>query len=143
MKKLKYISFGGVILLGIIYFFYWNYLPPRTPYKIARIQTGLNLSGSLKVKEFKDEWSFNGDGFILIVFELDFEQLEKIYNEIKIKKYQELPIDDRFRGTFLYKDGLLTEADIGYYKYKEFERGFTLTILNNTKKTLIVLKNIY
>lgn len=140
MKKVLIYLFS---LTVIFYIYYWDQLPPRTPYKIARLQSGLNLPITLKISEFKDEWSFNGDGFVLVIFDLNDAQKLKIRKDLRVRKYNKLPVKGDFKGNFLFTEGFISETDVGYFKINEFDRGFSITILNNTKNTLIVFKTIF
>ena len=140
MKKvILYLIIGLVVVIGILYVIFWNHLPPRTPHKIARVQSGLSIPGSWEVREFKDNWSFTGDGFVLVVFDLDDRQQEKLLKQKEAKAFTSFPVLDQLQDTFLFHEGYLDNSDFGSYNFTEFgEYSFSATIINETKNKLIV-----
>jgi hypothetical protein len=144
MRKVILFSIVGLLVtVGILYSIFWNHLPPRTPHKIARIESGLSIPGSWKVSEFKDNWSFTGDGFVLVVFDLDDRKKEILLEQEEAGEFTNFPIIDQLQGTFLFQGGYLDNSDFGIYKFTEIgEYSFSATIINKTKNKLIVFKSI-
>jgi hypothetical protein len=55
----------AVILFGIVLITFLllnDYLPPRTPIKVAKIHSGLRISKSATVIYFKEDYAFTGEG---------------------------------------------------------------------------------
>lgn len=75
MKKMT-IALSVVIITASVFVIlkYLDYLPPRTPLKIARMQSNLNIPHDARVIDFKEEYSFTGEGYIYILMGLNDAQ---------------------------------------------------------------------
>lgn len=148
---------GVLILVTIIFviFKYNDYLPPRTPLKIARIQSGLNLPKDLQIIDFKEEYSFNGEGFIYILLKFDNKTLESVIKECIKEKYSKLTIDNLVAEELIHFDTkkygyTIYDKDItlikeGYYKLNaiDLDNGdFTITVIDEQKKELMIYVSI-
>jgi hypothetical protein len=131
-----------------------NYLPPRTAYKAARIQSDLKIADSFKVLDYTEEYSNTGEGLINIIFQLNDTELEAIIASCKEKKYKEISIDNLVNDGFLNKNpeyGIslynrnIREIDNGYYRLvtRDLEKlDFGITVLDISKKELIIYVSI-
>lgn len=138
MTRLKYLI-TGLFLLAIIitYFIFRDNLPPRTPWKIARNISNLNITNDYLVSNFSEEWSeFNGDGSLRMEIALNDEQLSDLIKECNERGYQNLPINDPPSEL----DGaLFLKGMEGLYKIRihdERESAFDLAILDITGRKL-------
>ena len=150
-NNLKRILIATVLgLLIFLAFILKDYLPPRTPIKIARIQSGLNIPMSSKVIDFKEDYTFNGEGQIEIKLELDSLDLNTITKECLESDFKELTIDnliaDGFLDTnpqfgFFMPNTDLRNINDGYYKLRAIDLkklDFTITVLNLDKNELSI-----
>tara|TARA_Y100000589_G_C27078599_1_gene598625 strand:- start:73 stop:516 length:444 start_codon:yes stop_codon:yes gene_type:complete len=138
-KKILVVSILVITAL-CLYVLFQDKFPPRTPHKIARIVSGLNIKNSFNVIEFRDDlhgdWAYSPSGELLIVFSLDFDQLEFLRKECEQNKYQNLPIKN-----FLYTPDFAKEAGKGLYKLNKVgldPLDYSLVVLSFTKKKLYV-----
>lgn len=140
MNRSKYLIVGFVLLTaGLLYFLFQDILPPRTPRKIARNISGLNITIAYKIASFNEEWSdFNGDGSLKIEIDLDDEQLVKLVSECGKNGYQNLPV----KNPPLDLQGAMFLKDLeGLYKIRihdNRESAYDLVILDKKKKRLTV-----
>jgi hypothetical protein len=77
-----------VVILGLFAWRNSDHLPPRRPYKIARVVSGLPVPKDARVLEFRDEWSENGDGIVKIVLQLTPAQFEDLIGSRHGQNYQ-------------------------------------------------------
>lgn len=141
MKK-KIIIISLIIGLVVFYLVFHNNLPPRTPYKIARIESGLNVKRDFEIEIFKDKFSKGKigsvpSGSLLIKFDLTEKQHNKLYKEALNKGYDKIPIKE----TLIYKPDFLCNIKNGVYKLKNESRDpldFSMILLCNETKKLIV-----
>lgn len=147
----------GALFLVILFFLFFKYkdhLPPRTPLKIARIQSGLDIPKNVEIIEFKEEYSFNGEGYIYILLKLHENNLHDIIKEIKKEKYKKLTyenlVTDKFiervsgYGIKLYDKDINSIKD-GFYKLNSINLNkldFQITVIDLQKKELIVFVNL-
>lgn len=127
-----------------------NYLPPRTAYKVARIQSNLRIENSFKVSDFTEEYSFTGEGIINIVFQLNEKEVETLEASCKEKGYKKVTVENLIDDGFLEKDpkmGMnlynrdIQKIDNGYYRLVArdlYNMDFGITILDISKKELII-----
>lgn len=131
-----------------------NYLPPRTPYKAARIQSNLKIENSFKVLDFTEEYTFTGEGIINIVFQLDEKEVETLELSCKNKGYKKVTNENLIEDGFLDKDPELgmnlysrdiRDIDNGYYRLVArdlYNMDFGITVLDISKKELIIYVGI-
>ena len=138
---IRYILVALLILFAVLYVVFWDYLPPRTPYKAAKSISGIKLPVGMDVILFEEEWSFSGDGYALIVFKLNAKQLQKIGQELKNKKDLST-IDDSFKKKMLYdiiyNKRLIEQSDSGYFQLMPDKKGYSVIVVNLTKHYLII-----
>ena len=142
MKKPIYITLLGLLVLGFAYITWSDSLPPRTPLKVARLISGLEISNEVKFKMLRDEWSPNGDGVTHIRATLTDQELNDFINQSIQKGYKRLPIKETSPGLIL-PDGA-TDRMNGYYRLdqdKEHPGDFTFTIIDAQQKEMIVYIN--
>jgi len=66
-------------------------LPPRRPYKIARVISGLPIPRDSRVLEFRDTWSgIDGDGDVRLVVQFTAMQFEEIARSANGRGYRNL-----------------------------------------------------
>lgn len=125
-------------LVAIAYFIFWDHLPPRSPHKIARIVSGLDLVSQDKVVTYEEDWNqFNGDGHAKIIMELSHERMKKLVPECKSKGYELLSPD-------LLPNGIdkvfFIGSKSGFFKLSDKESGgsFDLVVLDTENARLIV-----
>ncbi len=136
---------GALFLVILVFlFFKKDYLPPRTPLKIARIQSGLDIPKNVQIIEFEEEFNFTGEGFNYILLKLNKNNLHDIIKEIKKENFKKLTREN------LVKDGhnliSLHGKDInsiknGFYKIDlehSDEMCIMITIVDLQKKEIIV-----
>ena len=140
MKRSKYLIVVFVLIAAaLLYFLFQDSLPPRTPRKIARNISGLNITSAYRIASFNEEWSdFNGDGSLQIEIDLDDSQFAKLITECNEKGYQNLPIIN----PPLSLQGALFLKDLeGLYKIRihgQEGTAYDLVILDKKKKRLTV-----
>lgn len=142
------------IALVIAFFSCSNYLPPRTAYKVARIQSDLKIQSDFEVLDYTEEYTFNGEGVINIVFKLSDIELESLMQVCEKKGYKKTTVDNLIKDGFLNENpdyGMqLYNRDIrkvtnGYYKLKAKDLSkmdFSITVLDILNKELIIYVNI-
>src|SRR5690606_15372076 len=101
MKKSYHITLLGLLLLCIAYITWTDSLLPRTPLKVARLISGLEISNEVKFKMLRDEWSPNGDGVTHIRATLTDKELSDFINQSIQKSYKSLPIKETSSGLIL------------------------------------------
>lgn len=139
MKYKRGIIITGFVLavLSGLYIYFQDNLPPRTPYKIARVISGLGIRNDFKVSVFDD--NLHGEeivssGELFIEFTLDDKQFEFIKDECIQKKYQNLPIKD-----FLFTPDFIEDTDNGLYMLDNSSSdplNYTLVVLKHRQKKL-------
>ncbi|MFC6998460.1 hypothetical protein [Rufibacter roseus] len=142
MKKRYYLLLLGLLLLCIAYITYSDSLPPRTPLKIARLISGLEISNGVEFKMLQDEWSPNGDGIAHIKATLTDKELNDYSKQSTLRGYKRLPIKESSPNLIL-PDGVNDRMN-GYYllnQDKEDPRDYTFTIIDSQKKEMIVFIN--
>ncbi len=139
-KNIIVLSLLGGILLISGYLFFQDSLPPRTPHKIARIISGLNIQNNTKVSCFKDDlrggFGVVPSGDLLIIFTLQDKQLKKLKKECEQKKYQNLPVKN-----FVYTPDFVKGVGDGLYwlnKSSSDPLDFSLVVLSVTRKKLYI-----
>lgn len=136
MKKL--IILVSLLAIAVtVYFIFSDSLPPRTPYKIAKKISSINVKNTFKIEEFHDNLK-GGTGVVpsgdlYIRFELTDKQFRKVKQEVIELNYKKLPIKD-----FIYTPEFASKANKGYYKLEKSKSDpldFQLTVLtaNNNK----------
>jgi hypothetical protein len=151
MKKQKWFILGSIVCIIVLgLFLSKDYLPPRTPHKIARIQSQLNISSKTKVKIFEEKYSATGEGFVFIVFDLSNQEIEYLANDCQESNYKRLNTDNLINDGLLYLDyncGIkLYKRDIrnikdGYYQLKAEDLkslDYGITVLDIKNKELII-----
>lgn len=134
MKKSYYILFLGLVLLAIAYLIFPNQLPPRTPLKVARIVSGLEISREIEFEMVQDDWAPNGDGTTYVKARLTDEELSELIRQTTQKDYKSLPLpyDNVPEG--------IADGMNGYYFLKldnKDPRDYTLTVIDSDKKEII------
>lgn len=127
-----------------------DYLPPRTPVKVARIQSGLNIPKSSSVIDFKENYTFTGEGEIEVKLRLNNSEVETIKNECIKSNFKKLTIEnlieDGFLDTNLQFGFFMPNTDLrnindGYYKLKATDLkklDFIITVLDLDKNELSI-----
>ncbi len=129
---------------------------PKTAYNVARKRCDLEIKETYKVLDYTEEYSFNGEGVVNIIFQLNNKDLEDLAESCKKKKYKAVTlknlIDDEFiddnsiYGINLYNRDIRRIANgEGYYKLKSKDLkklDFSITVLDITNKELIIYVNI-
>ena len=138
------IGLAGVLLALIaIYFYNEDSLPPRTPRKIARLVSGLDISRGINLDKAVDLWTPNGDGEVLIRGILTDQEMKDLVKDAKTKDYKSLPIQEN-SGLIVVSDELL-KGRRGFFKFetdKSDSRSFKLTILDTDKNELITYLSV-
>lgn len=128
-----------VIVLLTIYIVNIDRLPPRTPFKVARLVSGLPVPNNVDVLEFKEEWvDFNGNGFSFIVLSLDRDEFNRLYEKSLDEGYKDLPITESIYGPL--KD-ISLRKNKGRYKVvieNSETMSFKATMLSPDDNTIIV-----
>lgn len=140
MKTLKLkIGITALLLtLVTIYLFNEDSLPPRTPRKIARLISGLDISRRTELKKTIDIWAPNGDGEVLVKGKLTNSELNDLIREAKDENFKMLPIISDL-GPAIIPDDLMAGKN-GLYKLeidKIDPRNYNLTIIDVDKNELI------
>jgi hypothetical protein len=154
MKKMILII-GALVVIVFLLFKYNDHLPPRTPLKIARIQSGLDIPKDIQIIDFKEEYSFSGEGFIYVLLKLDDKDLDYVTKECIKNKYSKLTIDNLVTDKLIHSDTKeygytvydkdITSIKEGYYKLNAIDlnkRDFTITVIDEQKKELIIYISI-
>lgn len=126
---LTIIAVGIIVSLGFILF--WDYIPPRTAHKVARIHSDLDIKSDFKVNYFSEKYSFTGDGLIEIKFELTEKQKYILLDNLDMSEFK--VINDNSEELIIEKSRL--NKIRGFYKYEEAKA----TSLN---KKLIVIDTL-
>lgn len=132
-----------LFLVVVIVFFFFKLR--RTAYSVTNLFTGFTVTKEYKVETFKDEWSPNGDGESLIIFDVLPEQQLELQNKCIEKKYNKLPIKEDLPDNVVFN--YLDKTDsLGFYLLnteKKDERNYSIVILNLKTHKLIVYNTIY
>jgi len=149
-KKIIIIGSFLMIVIAIGTYQFRNYLPPRTPYKIARIHTDLTILDSYKLITFNENYSLSGEGVIYIVFKLNNREFDNLVRDCQFKNYTDLTTNNLIKDGFLdpnpefgirLYDRSIRDIGEGYYKLEAKDlksMDFNLTILDIVKKELII-----
>ena len=132
----------GLLLLCAAYITFSDSLPPRTPLKVARLISGLEISNEVKFKMLQDEWSPNGDGITHIKATLTDKELSVYSKQSTLKGYNKLPFKET--SPYLILPHGVTHRINGYYLFnqdKDAPRDYTFAIIDSQKKEMIVFIN--
>ena len=81
MKKWKLILLSIVAVVGLVYLFLSDYLPPRTPRKIAKVIGKVDIPWGADVVLFDSHWvGMSPNGYDKVIFKLskqDYQALKK------------------------------------------------------------------
>jgi hypothetical protein len=92
MRRKIVVVVVSVAVVGALYFFNADHLPPRTPVKVARVVSGLAIPSSARVLAYESEWqSFNGDGFTQVKLKLTPGEFARLAREAPRAGYKSLP----------------------------------------------------
>jgi hypothetical protein len=139
MKKNLIIILILAILLASVYLIFFK----RSPYSIAKSYLGCKIAKSNHIDTFSEEWLFNGDGYIFLVFSIKKEQIQKIEDCCINQHFKRLPIPV-FYTQFLNKElkkYLNPDDSNGYYILvtdSNDYNSYKLAALNITKSKLII-----
>lgn len=153
MKKRMWLIIGSIffVIVIVVYYSFYDHLPPRTPLKIARVQSGLDIPKDVQVADFKEEYSFSGEGFIYVLIRLDEKTMNNIIQKCIKEKYSKLTIDNLIADKLIhpatkeygYKiyDKDITSIKEGYYKLNAIDLNkldFGITVIDEQKKEVII-----
>lgn len=151
------LTFTFISLLSVFCIWkYWDYFPPRTPIKVARIISGLKLPSGLEPLIYDEGDTFTGEEFTFIVYKFDKLNLSEFTRMNSFEEYVKLPIirnippvPSEFYNYFsiefynqhywpLRKDTL--QHFNGRYKFEESEnqKSYSLTIFDQIKSKLYI-----
>lgn len=156
LLKMNKVFWGVLVIVVLVAVLYLcrNYLPPRSAYKVARIHSDLKINRGFNVIDFTEEYSFNGEGLVNIVFELNEAEVESLIRVCKKRDYKKVSIQNLIKDGFLDENpdyGMqLYNRDIrkisnGYYKLEARSLSnldFSITVLDVSNKELIIYVNI-
>jgi hypothetical protein len=130
--KLK--IFFTVSLLLIIGFYIWYkliyYYEPQT---ILYRSTSIPIPHDAKLVKFERENNdFNGDGNLLIIYNLTTVEVEQIALIFKARRYKSLPVKDFF---FPLGEMVLNDSDKGFYNINQMDN--SVLILNKSKNLIV------
>ncbi len=147
-RKILFILVGVSVIVLFSLLFNQNYLFFRRPYRIARKQSKLNISSNIKI--FEEKYSFTGEGFIFIVFDLTEQELKSLILSCKKRNYKKLTVDNLIKDGFLESGSgygiRLYNKDIRKIKYGYYllearnlnSLDFGITVLDIKNKELII-----
>jgi hypothetical protein len=156
MRKMT-IALSVVIITASVFVIlkYLDYLPPRTPLKIARMQSNLNIPHDARVIDFKEEYSFTGEGYIYILMGFNDAQFAEVATQSLPQGYRAVTIDNLVADGFMNSTGeehgcMVHGKDItlikeGYYRLKKGDlakHDYTISILDKHKKEITVYVSI-
>lgn len=156
MKKRMWLIIGSISVLVIVgYYAFYDHLLPRTPLKIARNQSGLDIPNDIQIVNFKEEYSFNGEGFIYVLLKLDEKNMNSIIEKCIKQKYIKLNIENLINDKLIhtetkkygYKiyDRDISSIQEGYYKLNAIDLDkldFSITVIDVQKKELMIYISI-
>lgn len=123
-----------ILLLWLFYPFDIDRLPPKTPQKIARDITDLEIPNDTETIFYERNESFVGDYMNRIVIGLSPDQTEIIAAEWEEKGYGKKPMPkEGFIGQYS------EQGDHGYYLYTDKEQYSSSIALNITGNKLIII----
>ncbi len=116
----------------------------RTPYKVAEILSGLEVSKKSKVEVFEDDWGITGDGISVIVFNLHKEVIRELSEQCITANYQKLPIKEVLPLYTIYNYINRLDA-LGYYRLVVDDNGMSyhIVVLDLNKNKLVVVNEIF
>src|SRR6185437_9273922 len=127
------VTFAGAALA---YAYWWDYLPPRTPAKVARIYSGLPVSSRVRTISFREQWSpIAGDGVVELRLQLDEKQFKAVQRAALIHGYKPTLASSRDEQTIVQKFGAPLA---GWYRYCEQGQSFELVVLDSARKQLMI-----
>jgi hypothetical protein len=152
MKKIILIISTFVLAVIILLFYnYKDYLPPRTPMKIARVESGLEIPQNIQIIDFKEEYSFTGEGYVFVLMKFNDIALDDVMHECINKRYKKISIENLMIDKlinpnnkdygFVINSKKITTINDGYYKLNAKDlnkRDFSIVIIDKKKKELIV-----
>jgi hypothetical protein len=153
MKKGMWLIIGSIlcVIIGIGYYIFYDNLPPRTPLKIARLRSGLDIPREMKIADFKEVYSSTGEGEIYVLLKMDETTLENIVQKCKQGNYKKLTVENLLADKLIDASTMgfgynihgkdITLIKEGYYRleaYNLMEMDFCITVLDVEKKELII-----
>jgi hypothetical protein len=135
----------AVILFGIVLITFLllnDYLPPRTPIKVAKIHSGLRISKSATVIYFKEDYAFTGEGQVEMKIKIAKSDIEDLEKECLKSGFKTLTTDNLIESGFLdsnHQYGFkipntdLRNINKGLYKLNATDmenQDFSITVLN-------------
>ena len=143
----------AVLLIGMVIvemFLLNDYIPPRTPIKVARIHSGLDISESSTVIDFKEDYSFTGEGQIEIKLKITNSDIENLEKECLKSDFKKISTENLINSGFLDSNPQIgfnmPNADLrnikkGLYKLnaRDTEKlDFTMTVLDLERNELSI-----
>lgn len=139
------------VVAAIGYYMFYDNLPPRTPLKIARVRSRLDISKKAQVIDFNEVYSSTGEGEIYVLLKMDETTIENIVQKCKQKNYKKLTVENLIMDKLIDASIIGHEYNIhgkditlikeGYYRLEAYnlqEMDFCITVLDIEKKELIV-----
>lgn len=155
MDKHKILLIAISLIVLLLGYFFRDYLPPRTPLKIARLQSGLDIPNSVQILEYKEEYSFTGEGFIYVELKFNKEEFDKAFINSHKNEYKKLIIKNLILDKLIYSQTKehgykvynldITKIKNGYYKLNARNLDnldYGITVIDFQKKHLIVYISI-
>ncbi len=130
----------GLVSLGVLTWRNSDHLPPRRPYKIARVVSGLPVPNNVRVLEFRDGWSGNGDGAVKVVLQLTPAQYAELIGSRRGPNYR---IPDRDSSGVRMIQSLLGIPVRGPYRFSgSIEDGYELVLFDPQTRRMYVLLSV-
>lgn len=139
--KRKYIIIITFLLLAFLVVYFTT---RRTPYTVAEIVSGLEITKKNKVEVFEDDWGVTGDGLSIIVFKLHSEVINELSEQCINENFKQLPIREDLPLNTIYN--YLNQLDtIGYYRFVVDDDGmsYNVVVLDLNKEKLIVINELF
>lgn len=155
MDRLKILLIAISLIVLLLGYFFRDHLPPRTPLKIARLQSGLDIPNSVQIIEYKEEYSFTGEGFIYVELKFNKEEFDKVFINSHKNGYKKLILKNLILDKLIYSQTKehgytvynldITKIKNGYYKLNARNLDnldYGITVIDFQKKHLIVYISI-
>lgn len=132
----------STLLVVAFGFYFADYLPPRTPQKVAARISGFSIPSDSEVLYYDEKWDGFNDGYCRVALKLTPQSYQRLRNQIPTKDYKPLTTDvlSAYQAV-----PIAVEPDKSIYKLgTNVEYGdYSTVILDDEKHMLVTCLDYY
>ena len=156
MKKLIYILIV-ISVIVISYVSFYNYLPPVSAIKKARMISELKIPKEITIEKYEKENTFTGEGYMEIILIMNKEKLKEFLKKNNLSEFKTLPIKEKlpplpdeyysymnintFNKYYYDENNTIFKENLsGYYRLKRHKKSesFSIVILDEFQRKILI-----